>query len=124
MVGLDLRSFPTLAILCFCDSMLRWFRTSKILGLYHVLLGCESVVTSVGKALKAHPAPLPAMGPLPPTKSGCPGPHPARPWALWGGGTHTFFFQHFSPNRRVLVVHNVREGSVGTRAGAHPMQFR
>lgn len=65
MVGLDdLRSFPTLAILCFCDSMLRWFRTSKILGLCHVLLGCESVVTSVGKVLKAHPSPTPCHGPV------------------------------------------------------------
>ena len=37
----------------------------------------------------AHPFPTPAVGWLPPTSSGCPGPHPTRPWAPPGMGTHS-----------------------------------
>ena len=40
----------------------------------------------VGRDLKAHPAPVPAVGWLPPTRWGCPGPHSTWPRAPPGMG--------------------------------------
>jgi len=43
----------------------------------------------VGRDLKDQ-VPAPAMGWLPPTSSGCPGPHPTWPWVPLGMGIHSF----------------------------------
>ena len=40
----------------------------------------------VGRDLKDHPVPAPVVGWLSPTSSGCPVPHPAKPWAPPGMG--------------------------------------
>ena len=40
----------------------------------------------VERSHKAQSVPTPAVGWLPPTSSGCPGPHPAQPWAPPGMG--------------------------------------
>ena len=42
------------------------------------------------KDFQDHLVPTPAAGGLPPTSSGCPGPHPTWPWAPPGMGHHSF----------------------------------
>ena len=51
----------------------------------------------VERDIKAPQAPTPALGWLPPTRSGCPGPHPTHPWAPPG---RKRTFQRLSKGRR------------------------
>jgi len=56
----------------------------SVLNEYHKIITVESQNAWVGGDLKGHQSQPPAMGWLPPTSSGCPGPHPTWPSAPQG----------------------------------------